>query len=44
MQAPDYAGIETCTWGVLPEDLTTGDIIECVTRELEWVRCLVERP
>jgi hypothetical protein len=30
--------IETYTWDVLPDHLKTGDIVEYVTRELEWVR------
>ena len=30
--------IETYTWDVLPEHLKTGDIVEYVTRELEWVK------
>jgi hypothetical protein len=30
--------IETYTWYVLPEKLKTGDIVEYVVRELEWVR------
>jgi sugar phosphate isomerase/epimerase len=29
--------IETYTWDVLPEHLKTGDIVDYVTRELEWV-------
>jgi hypothetical protein len=30
--------IETYTWDMLPESLKTGDIVEYVCRELEWVR------
>jgi sugar phosphate isomerase/epimerase len=30
--------IETYTWDVLPESLKTGDIVEYVCREIEWVR------
>jgi sugar phosphate isomerase/epimerase len=30
--------IETYTWDMLPEDLKTGDIVDYVCRELEWVR------
>jgi hypothetical protein len=30
--------IETYTWDMLPSDLKTGDIVEYVCRELEWVR------
>ena len=30
--------IETYTWDVLPAELKHGDIVEYVTRELEWVR------
>ncbi|MBM3527262.1 MAG: hypothetical protein FJX62_04165 [Alphaproteobacteria bacterium] len=30
--------IETYTWDVLPEHLKTGDIVDYVCRELEWVR------
>jgi hypothetical protein len=30
--------IETYTWDVLPDSLKTGDIVDYVSRELEWVR------
>ena len=30
--------IETYTWDVLPETLKTGDIVDYVVCELEWVR------
>jgi hypothetical protein len=30
--------IETYTWDVLPEHLKTGDIVEYVCREIEWVK------
>jgi hypothetical protein len=30
--------IETYTWDMLPESLKTGDIVEYVCRELEWVQ------
>ena len=30
--------IETYTWDVLPENLKTGDIVDHVCREIEWVR------
>jgi len=30
--------IETYTWDVLPDHLKTGDIVEYVTRELQWVK------
>ena len=30
--------IETYTWDVLPDELKTGDIVDYVTREIEWVR------
>jgi hypothetical protein len=30
--------IETYTWDVLPEHLKTGDIVEYVTREIDWVK------
>jgi hypothetical protein len=30
--------IETYTWDVLPAHLKTGDIVEYVTRELDWVK------
>ena len=33
--------IETYTWDVLPEELKTGDIVDYVVRELEWVRQLL---
>ena len=34
----DHVEIETYTWDVLPDHLKTGDIIEYVTREIEWTR------
>jgi hypothetical protein len=30
--------IETYTWDVLPEELKSGDIVDYVSRELEWAR------
>ena len=30
--------IETYTWDVLPDNLKTGDIVEYVQREIEWVK------
>ena len=30
--------IETYTWDMLPENLKTGDIVDYVCREIEWVR------
>ncbi len=30
--------IETYTWDMLPENLKTGDIVEYVCREIDWVR------
>jgi len=30
--------IETYTWDMLPDDLKTGDIVDYVCREIEWVR------
>ena len=30
--------VETYTWDMLPAELKTGDIVEYVCRELEWVR------
>ena len=30
--------IETYTWDVLPEELKTGDIVDYVSREIEWAR------
>ena len=30
--------IETYTWDVLPEHLKTGDIVDYVTREIDWVK------
>ena len=30
--------IETYTWDVLPDHLKTGDIVEYVTREIDWVK------
>jgi len=34
--------IETYTWDVLPEHLKTGDIVDYVSREIEWVRGQLE--
>lgn len=34
----DHLEIETYTWDVLPAHLKTGDIIQYVSREIEWVR------
>jgi hypothetical protein len=34
----DHLEIETYTWDVLPESVKTGDIVDYVSRELEWVR------
>ncbi|MCP4385289.1 MAG: metabolite traffic protein EboE [Hyphomicrobiales bacterium] len=34
----DQVEIETYTWDVLPEEFKTGDIVDYVVRELEWVR------
>jgi len=34
----DQLEIETYTWDVLPEHLKTGDIVDYLTRELEWVQ------
>lgn len=37
--------IETYTWDVLPDSLKTGDIVDYVSRELEWVKGqLVQSP
>jgi hypothetical protein len=33
-----HVEIETYTWDVLPEKLKTGDIVDYVSRELEWLR------
>ena len=30
--------IETYTWDVLPDNLKTGDIVDYVCREIDWVR------
>ena len=34
----DQLEIETYTWDVLPDDQKTGDIVDYVVRELEWVQ------
>ena len=36
--------IETYTWDVLPAELKHGDIVEYVSRELEWVRDQLTAP
>jgi hypothetical protein len=33
--------IETYTWDVLPDHLKTGDIVDYVSREIEWVRSVL---
>ena len=38
----DHLEIETYTWDVLPAHLKTGDIIDYVSRELEWMRSTLE--
>ena len=30
--------IETYTWDVLPDNLKTGDIVDYVCREIDWVK------
>lgn len=37
----EHLEIETYTWDVLPAHLKTGDIVDYVSRELEWVRALL---
>src|SRR5688572_5562957 len=37
----DHLEIETYTWDVLPSHLKTGDIVEYVTREIDWVKSQV---
>ena len=37
----EHLEIEDYTWDVLPPHLKTGDIVDYVTRELEWVRDLL---
>ena len=37
----EHLEIETYTWDVLPAHLKTGDIVDYVSRELEWVRTLL---
>jgi sugar phosphate isomerase/epimerase len=37
----DQLEIETYTWDVLPDELKTGDIVEYVTKEIEWVKSLL---
>jgi len=34
----DHLEIETYTWDVLPEHLKTGDIVDYVSREIDFVR------
>jgi hypothetical protein len=34
--------IETYTWDVLPDHLKTGDIVDYVSREIEWVRAQLQ--
>lgn len=39
----DHLEIETYTWDVLPERYKTGDIVDYVSRELEWMRATMEQ-
>lgn len=39
----DHLEIETYTWDVLPAHLKNGDIVDYVSRELEWIRAESER-
>lgn len=36
--------IETYTWDVLPERLKSGDIVDYVSREIEWVKAQLTEP
>jgi hypothetical protein len=38
----DHVEIETYTWDVLPDHLKTGDVVEYVTREIEWTRSALQ--
>jgi hypothetical protein len=38
----DHLEIETYTWDVLPDRYKTGDIVEYVSRELEWMQDTLE--
>src|SRR5215203_1604722 len=38
----DHLEIETYTWDVLPEHLKTGDITAYVSREIDWVRGVLQ--
>jgi 23S rRNA maturation-related 3'-5' exoribonuclease YhaM len=33
-----HVEIETYTWDVLPAEFKTGDVVEYVSREIEWAR------
>jgi hypothetical protein len=37
-----HVEIETYTWDVLPDEFKTGDIVEYVSREIEWARAELE--
>ncbi|WP_020145551.1 metabolite traffic protein EboE [Terracoccus sp. 273MFTsu3.1] len=39
----DHLEIETYTWDVLPAHLKDGDIVDYVSRELEWIRAETQR-
>lgn len=39
----DHLEIETYTWDVLPAHLKNGDIVDYVSRELEWIRAELDR-
>ena len=39
----DHLEIETYTWDVLPAHLKNGDIVDYVSRELEWIRDEMDR-
>ena len=41
----DHLEIETYTWDVLPAELKSGDVVDYVSREIEFVeRALTQRP
>ena len=44
-QAPQsrHLEVETYTWDVLPDELKSGDIVDYVSRELEWARAELTR-
>jgi len=40
--ATEHLEVETYTFSVLPEAMRAGGVVECIRREVEWVRRKIE--